>query len=161
MLVKIEKLAALYLKRAQQITVELPSGTNPAELSQPLQEPVYRNHVIRINQQAEELQRAINYGIQVGTTRAEARSYSDGLKNIAVRLTAVVQGGGNPEEEQRLIQELFRMYNTIATHYVDRRYEPMEQIGVSLAYIAAKVTAPAAPGTAPPTPGQAPTAPTA
>jgi len=121
---KIQKLAIGFYRLSQQQPVDA----------------AYMNHVIRINQQADELTTAIEAGIQAGSTRPEAKSYVDSLKNLAVRLTQLAQQNSELMEQQSLLTELTKLWNTIATSYVDQTYEPMKQIKESIAYANDSIT---------------------
>lgn len=91
------------------------------------------NHAIRIEQQARLLADRVIAGIQVGTTRPEARSYADALRNFAIQYRQNLQQ--NTLNEQAIIYyQMIEMYNAM-TLYVDKEYDPMKQINQSLMYL--------------------------
>lgn len=151
MIDKIEKYASIFYKLAQ-LEIEVDPNVN---IKVP-KDPIYINHVIKINRESEVIQDSVDAGILAGNTSPHARSYSDNLKNQAVQLTRVVQSGGDPKQEQEIVRKLFQIYNYLEDHYIDYRWEPMEEIRESLTYIARNMpeiakeqNIPVGPGTGP------------
>jgi hypothetical protein len=95
----------------------------------------YENHVIRVNQQADVLNDGVEQAIAAGFTPPEANNYVDSFKNLAVRYTGEIRTDTSIEELQPLYEEMLNLFNRIKDNYVDERYEPMEMIRDSLAYI--------------------------
>jgi len=98
---------------------------------------IYKNHVIRVNQQAQLLVNSAIDGIQVGVLSADARRYAESLHNLSVQYTSLVLASTPPDTTQlkNLYKEMIQIYRTLAKSYIDPKFDAMKQIRESLYYI--------------------------
>jgi len=98
---------------------------------------IYKNHVIRINQQAQILINSATDGIRAGVIVPDARRYAESLHNFAVQYTGLVMQTTPPDINQlkALYKEIIGLYNILSKHYIDPKFEPMKKIRESLFYI--------------------------
>jgi hypothetical protein len=116
------------IKYAQQI--------DPIIKLQPAQKTAYKNHVIRLNQQAHILADAIKDGIATGSTKSEAKNHADSLRNIAVRYTGLTQQDSTDTQQlKELFKNMMQAYDILARNYVSDQYDPMKKMRESLYFI--------------------------
>jgi hypothetical protein len=98
---------------------------------------IYKNHVIRVNQQAQILINSAKDGLRAGTIVPDTIRYAESLHNFAVQYTSLVLQTTPPDTNQlkNLFKEMIGLYDTISKHYIDPKFDPMKQIRESLFYI--------------------------
>lgn len=98
---------------------------------------IYKNHVIRINQQAQILINSVKDGIKAGVMSVDAQRYAESLHNFAVQYTGLVMQTTPPDTTQlkNLYKEMVQIYRTLAKTYIDPKFDAMKQIRESLYYV--------------------------
>lgn len=97
---------------------------------------IYKNHVIRVNQQAQILVNSVRDGVRAGNLDADAQRYSESLHNFSVQYTSLVlqTTQADPTQLKTLFTNMINIYKTLAISYVDPKFDPMKKIKESLYY---------------------------
>ncbi len=98
---------------------------------------VLRNHIIRINKRAQEIYTYLNK-----SNNPEAKSHSNTMRNLAVRLTGLIT---KPKPDKKLVTDTYNLligeFETIRNNFLPKEwiarwnYAPMKEIRDSLAFI--------------------------
>ena len=98
---------------------------------------LFTNHVIKINQQSQQLLLDVDKEVKAGGLAPETRNHVNSMRNLAVRLTGFVRQQEMPpvRDLRDLYNKLAGEYSTIQTNYIDWRYDKMKSIRDSLVFV--------------------------